>query len=76
MKPYLLKTILACVACLAVAGCLSSPAVTDPCDILVVIPDAPAHVNALMVRDARPTAEGLAMNKGRVAHYGCRKAVP
>jgi hypothetical protein len=50
--------------------------VTDPCDILVVIPDAPAHVNALLVRDARPTAEGLAKHKGRVAHYGCRKAVP
>ena len=49
---------------------------TDPCDILVVIPDAPTHVNALLVRDARPTAEGLAKHKGRVAHYGCRKAVP
>ncbi len=71
MKRSLLPTISACVLSLAVAGCQARPAVTDPCDILIVIPAAPAHVNALMVRDARPTAEGLARHKQRTTRYGC-----
>ncbi len=71
MKLSALMT-LACVPFLAGAACQSRPAVTDPCDVLVVIPDAPAHVNALLVRDARPTAEGLAKNKGRVTKYNCK----
>jgi len=62
---------LACVPFLAGVSCQTLPVVTDPCDVLVVIPDAPAHVNALLVRDARPTAEGLAKNKGRVERYRC-----
>lgn len=45
---------------------------TDPCDVLVAIPDASPHVNAVLVRDARPTAEGLARHKGRVTKYGCK----
>ncbi len=58
-------------ACLVVAGCQTRPSVTEPCDVLVVIPDAPEHVNRLLVTDARPTAQGLAMHRQRVQLYGC-----
>jgi len=47
--------------------------VTDPCDVLVVIPDAPADVNRILVERARPTALGLAKNKLRVEKYRCVK---
>lgn len=57
------------VLCLA-AAC--SQSVTQPCDLLVVIPDAPPAVNRILVEQARPTAQGLAKNKGRVEKYGCQ----
>lgn len=62
-----------CAWCLAAAsGCASRPAVTDPCDVLVAIPDAPADVNRILVKRARPTAQGLAQNKLRREKYHCR----
>ncbi|MEO9611876.1 MAG: hypothetical protein ABJG86_11045 [Nitratireductor sp.] len=45
---------------------------TEPCDVLVAIPDAPPSVNRILVDRARPTAIGLARHKSRVAHYGCQ----
>lgn len=56
--------------CLAAAGC-QTPPVTEPCDLLTVIPDAPPAVNAVLVRDAKPTARGLARHKARVKKYRC-----
>jgi hypothetical protein len=46
-------TITACAPFLAVAACKTTPAVTDACDVLVVIPDAPADVNRILVERAR-----------------------
>lgn len=62
---------MACALCLAAAGCQTAPRVTEPCDLLTVIPDAPPAVNAVLVRDARPTALGLARHKARVKAYRC-----
>lgn len=55
----------------AAAGCQTVPAVTDACDVLVSIPDPPPAVTRILVEQARPTAVGLARNKGRVQKYGC-----
>lgn len=48
-----------------------SPTVTQPCDLLVPIPDAPPAVNRILVEQARPTAVALAQHRGRVKRYGC-----
>lgn len=66
-------TMLACAPFLAAASACSTAGVTQPCDVLVAIPDAPPAVNAMIVRDARATATGLARHKGRVQRYGCGK---
>lgn len=69
MRCLALTTML-CALCL-VAAC-SSPRLTDPCDVLVKIPDAPPAVNAILVQRAKPTAMGLAMHRGRFQKYGCK----
>ena len=69
-KCYLAMTIIS-VPFLAAASCQSVPAVTQPCDVLVDIPDAPPDVNRILVERARPTAQGLAKNKLRIQKYGC-----
>lgn len=71
MKKCLAPTTMVCALFLAVA--CSQTALTNPCDVLVVIPDAPPDVNRILVERARPTAQGLAMNKGRVKKYGCAR---
>lgn len=63
---------MACVSSLAVASCTTSAVVTEPCDILVDIPKAPAHVNRILIKDARPTAEGIAKNQLRLERFKCR----
>lgn len=60
-----------CVVSWAVAGCQTVPTATKPCDLLVVIPDAPPHVNRILVTDARATAQGIAMHRARVTKYNC-----
>lgn len=65
-------TTLAFAPFLAAASCQTA-AVTDPCDVLVAIPDAPPAVNRILVEQARPTAQALARHKGRVERYGCSK---
>ena len=55
------------------AACSRTAKLTDPCDVLVAIPDAPAEVNRILVDRARPTAQGLAKHKLRVQKYGCAK---
>jgi len=69
---FLLATILTC-ALFSAAACSQTAKLTDPCDVLVVIPDAPAEVNRILVDRARPTAQGLAKHKLRVQKYGCAK---
>lgn len=64
---------LAFVPFLAAASCQTIPTATAPCDLLVPIPDAPPHVNRILVTDARPTAQGIAMHRQRVVRYGCAK---
>lgn len=66
-----LTTTLFAASLAAVSGC--SPTVTNPCDILVDIPEAPADVNRILVSRARPTAEGIAKNQKRVVRYGCEE---
>lgn len=47
------------------------PGVTKPCDVLTVIPDASPKGNRYLVRNERPVAEGLAINKKKVELYKC-----
>lgn len=70
MNRFLLLTTMLCALSL-VAAC--SPSLVNPCDVLVNIAPAPPDVNRILVERARPTAQGLAMNRGRVQKYGCAK---
>ena len=54
------------------AACQTPAALTEPCDVLVVIPDAKPSTNSYLVKNDRPVAVGLARNKLRVDKYGCR----
>ena len=69
MKFSIAATIL-CAPFLAAASC-SKVGGVKPCDVLTVIPPAPAHVNRLIVKDARATAQGLAIHQKKVKHYRC-----
>lgn len=60
-------------ALFSVAACQTPKALTEPCDVLVVIPDAKPSTNSYLVKNDRPVAVGLARNKLRVDEYGCRK---
>jgi len=57
---------------LAGASCTSVPSATQPCDILVNIPNAPQEINRILIDKARPTAIGLAQHKLRYEKY-CTK---
>ncbi len=61
---------LVCASCLAVASCQSSPALTDPCDVLVRQEPKPA-TNSYIVANDKPFAQSVAINRGRVKRYGC-----
>lgn len=69
MKCFRLTT-LCCVPFLAAAGCQTSPAVTQACDVLVRIDPKPA-TNRYLVENDRPTAQAIARHRGRVEKYGC-----
>ena len=59
---------------LAVASCAEKQVilnVTEPCDVLVYIPDAPTDVNAIIVDRAKDTAIGLARHKERFKVFEC-----
>lgn len=71
MRKFSVLATIICVPFLA-GACQSTPQVTEPCDVLVAIPDAPPAVNRILVDRARSTAIGLARHKSRVAHYGCQ----
>lgn len=68
---WLATTIIFAAFSAAASGCAHKPAVTEPCDLLVNIPDAPPDVNRILVQRARPTAQGLAQHKLRRQQYRC-----
>lgn len=65
---------LAFAACclMAVAGCQTSPAVTEPCDVLERL--EPSRDTArYIVQNDRSFAQGVAIHRGRYQRYGCAK---
>lgn len=67
---FLAQTTIFCALCSAVAGCQTSPDVTQACDVLVRIEPKPATARWLVDND-RPTAQAIASHRGRFERYGC-----
>ena len=69
-----LRMMTACVLCLAAAslltGCATTPAVTNPCDVLVAQNPKP-ETNTFIVQNDRPFAEAVAKHRGRYQRYRC-----
>lgn len=57
-------------AAFSVAAC-QTKSLTEPCDVLVVIPDAKPATNSYLIKNDRPVAVGLAQHKLRVQEYKC-----
>ncbi len=55
---------------LAVSGCSSTKALSNPCDVLVAINPLPA-TNTYLVKNDRQTAEQIAKHRGRYQANGC-----
>jgi len=62
---------MSCVPFLAGASCTTSNAYIQPCDVLVFIPNAPPHVNKILLSDALDTAKGIAKHKTRYKDNKC-----
>lgn len=69
MTKFSILMTLVSVPFLAGASCTSIPSATEPCDLLVKIPDAPVEVNRILIEKARPTAVGIAQHKLRYKKY-------
>lgn len=55
------------------SGCTTVKAGVQPCDVLVYIPPAPPEINRILVKEARPTAIGIARHSERFKEYKCTK---
>ena len=67
---YSIPAMMICAPFLAAASCTKVGGV-KPCDVLTPIPAAPKHVNKLLVKDAKPTAQAIAIHQKKVKHYRC-----
>lgn len=74
MIGYQRRVIGNCVTLLVVAGslagCITKPVTTEPCDLLVEMNPSP-ETSTFIVKNDRPFAQSVASHRGRYQRYKC-----